>query len=176
MMPGTCHWRNEFKQNFFGSNLMPANGSDVVLTIREVRPEDLMNTDGQKKHSLVCYWQENALPMVLNKTNCRTISKLLKENDYSKWAGHRIQVFVDHHVKAFGEVVDGLRIRDKLPEDAKIKCEECGKLISAAFGMTISQVAAYTKKKYGRTLCSECAKAVNGKDKKDGKEGATNEA
>lgn len=170
-MPGT-HWRNEFKQNFFGSNLMPENGSDLVLTIREVKPEDLMNTDGQRKHSLVCYWAENALPMVLNKTNCRTISKLLKENDYSKWAGHKIQVFVDHNVRAFGEVVDGLRIRDKLPEDVKVKCDDCGKLIAAAFGMTVSQVAAYTRKKYGKALCSECAKAAA--DNKKG--GAKNEA
>ena len=163
------HWRNEFEQNFFGSNLMPENGSDKVLTIREVKPEELMNTDGKRSHALVCHWKEDALPMVLNKTNCRTISRLLKENDYTKWSGARIQVYVDHNVRAFGEIVDGLRIRNKLPEDAKIKCEACGKLIEAAFNMSVSQLAAYTKKKYKRCLCAECAQAqADGAGKKDG--------
>ena len=104
--------------------------------------------------------------MVLNKTNARQIAKLLKENDYTKWAGKRVQIYVDHAVKAFGETVDGLRIRKKLPEDVKIPCEECGQMITPAFSMSVTQLAAYTKKKYGKNLCAECAKAA--------KEGADN--
>ena len=164
------HWRNEFTSNYFGSHLMPADGKDMVLTIGKVQPEDLMTTDGSKKHSLVCYWQEDQLPLVLNKTNARQIAKLLKENDYTKWTGHRIQIYVDHKVKAFGETVDGIRIRTKLPEDMKIPCEVCGQMITPAFSMGVSQLAAYTKKKYGKTLCAECAQAKkeaenNGTDK-----------
>lgn len=151
------HWRNEFTSNYFGSHLMP-DGKDMILTISKVQPEDLMTTDGNKKHGLVCYWAEDQLPMVLNKTNAAQIAKLLKENNYTKWAGHRIQIYVDHKVKAFGEIVDGLRIRKKLPEDVKIPCEECGQFIVPAFNMSVTQLAAYTKKKYGKTLCAECAK------------------
>ena len=92
------HWRNEFKSNYFGSHLMP-EGKDMILTISKVQPEDLTTTDGQKKHGLVCYWAEDQLPMVLNKTNAQQIAKLLKENDYTKWAGHRIQIYVDHAVR-----------------------------------------------------------------------------
>ena len=151
------HWRNEFTSNYFGSHLMP-DGKDMILTISKVQPEDLMTTDGNKKHGLVCYWAEDQLPMVLNKTNAAQIAKLLKENNYTKWAGHRIQIYVDHKVKAFGEIVDGLRIRKKLPEDVKIPCEECGQFISPAFNMSVTQLAAYTKKKDGKSLCAECAK------------------
>ena len=171
----SAHWRNEFKQNFFASNLMPENGSDVVLTIKEVRPEELMNTDGQRKHSLVCYWAEQALPMVLNKTNCRVIAKLLRENDYTKWGGHRIQLYVDHAVKAFGETVDGLRVRAKLPEDAKVACEVCGQFIAPSFGMNVSQLAAYTKKKYGKAMCADCAKAQTAAERKTEKTGKTDQ-
>ena len=151
------HWRNEFKSNYFGSHLME-QGKDAILTISKVQPEELMTTDGSSKHSLVCYWAEDQLPMVLNKTNARQIAKLLKENDYTKWSGHKIQIYVDHQVKAFGETVDGLRIRKKLPEDVKIPCEECGQMIAPAFSMSATQLSAYTKKKYGKNLCAECAK------------------
>ena len=163
------HWRNEFTSNYFGSHLMP-NGKDMILTISKVQPEELTTTDGGKKHGLICYWAEDQLPLVLNKTNARQIAKLLKENDYTKWGGHRIQIYVDHAVKAFGETVDGIRIRKSLPEDAKVACAECEQMISPAFGMTGSQLAAYTKKKYGKALCAECAQAKkeaenNGADK-----------
>jgi RNase P subunit RPR2 len=151
------HWRNEFTSNYLGSQHF-LDGKDKVLTISSVKAEDLMTTDGSSKHSLVCYWKEDQLPMVLNKTNARQIAKLLKENDYTKWSGHKIQIFVDHAVKAFGDIVDGLRVRKKLPEDIRIACEECGQFIVPAFQMSVTQLAAYTKKKYGKTLCAECAK------------------
>lgn len=152
------HWRNEFKSNYLGSHLL-TDGQDKILTIKKVVADDLQATDGTKKHSLVAYFVENELPMVLNKTNCRIIAKMLKENDYTKWAGHRIAVYVDHNVKAFGDVVDGLRIRPKVPEDVKVACEECGQILQPAFNMAASQLAAYTKKKYGKTLCADCATA-----------------
>lgn len=151
------HWRNEFTSNYLGSQHF-LDGKDKTLTISKVKAEDLMTTDGSTKHSLVCYWVEDQLPMILNKTNARQIAKLLKENDYTKWTGKRIQIYVDHAVKAFGDIVDGLRIRKKLPEDAKIACEECGQFITPAFSMSVTQLAAYTKKKYGKNLCAECAK------------------
>lgn len=163
------HWRNEFTSNYFGSHLM-LDGKDIVLTISKVQPEDLTTTDGSKKHSLVCYWVEDQLPLVLNKTNARQIAKLLKENDYTKWSGHRIQLWVDHKVKAFGDIVDGIRIRGKLPEDVKVACEECGQFIQPAYNMSVTQLAAYTKKKFGKQMCAECAQAKkeaenNGADK-----------
>ena len=152
------HWRNEFPSNYIGSQHF-LDGKDKILTIKKVQPEDLTTTDGSVKHCIVCYWVEDQLPMILNKTNARQISKLLKENDYTKWSGKKIQIYVDHNVKAFGDITDGLRIRKKLPDDAKVPCEECGQFIQPAFNMSVAQLAAYTKKKYGKTLCAECAKA-----------------
>lgn len=152
------HWRKEFTSNYFGSHLMPSNGSDVVLTISKVQPEDLTASDGSKKHGLVCYWADDQLPLVLNRTNAKQIAKLLKENDYTKWAGHSVQLYVDHKVKAFGDIVDGIRIRPKLPDNVKIKCEICKKDITPAFGMSVKELAKYTKDKYNKTICADCAK------------------
>ena len=46
-------------------------------------------------------------------------------------------------------------------------CEECGQMISPAFSMSVTQLAAYTRKKYGKALCAECAKAKK-EEQKDG--------
>ena len=71
-------------------------------------------------------------------------------------------------VKAFGGVHDALRIRPRLPRDISgpvPKCEQCGKDIHAAGSMTPEQTAAYTKKKYGRKLCAECATGLANSEK-----------
>ena len=161
------HWRNEFPSNFFGSHLMPANGEDLIVKIKGCGPENLTTTDGSSKRSLVLHFEGDILPLVLNKTNARQIAKLLKENDYTKWAGHRIQLYVDHKVKAFGEIVDGIRIRPKLPEAVTVKCAMCKKEVKPAYNMTPSELVAYTAKKYGKKICAECAEKIAKGDSKE---------
>ena len=39
-----------------------------------------------------------------------------------------------------------------------IRCEECGRLVSATSKMTIDQLAGYTRKTYGKCLCQACAR------------------
>ena len=124
----------------------------------------ITGADGKKEECIVCHWQEDEKPMILNSTNCKTISKLLKTPYIERWSGHRIQIGAEV-VSAFGEKVEALRVRRQLPEDVQIACEECGQFISPAFNMTATQLAAYTAKKFGKKLCAECAQ-----EKKKGEE------
>ena len=105
---------------------------------------------------MVCYWREREKPMILNSTNAKMIQKLLKTPYIEEWSGHRIQIGVEM-VKAFGEIVDALRVRNFLPEEKAVKCECCGEDIKPAHGMNSAQLAAYTRSKYGRALCAACA-------------------
>ncbi len=150
------HYKQLMDTNYLGSySLEP--GQDIVLTIKAVRKEPVVGADGKKEDCIVCYWAENEKPMILNATNCKTITKILKTPYIEEWAGHKIQIGSEK-VRAFGDVVDALRVRSSLPKAVKIVCEECGKDVLASNGMTADQVAAYTAKKYGRKLCAECAK------------------
>ena len=150
------HWKRLINPDYLGAySLEP--GQDMILTIRQVRKEQITGTGGKKEECIVCHWEENQKPMILNVTNCKTISKLLKTPYIEKWAGHRIQIYADVTSLA-GEKVECLRVRKQLPEDMQIACEECGQFIHPAFNMSATQLAAYTKKKYGKTLCAECAK------------------
>ena len=149
------HWKKLINPDYLGAYSLDP-GKDMVLTIKTVRKEIVTGADGKKEECIVCYWQEDQKPMILNVTNCKTISKLLKTPYIERWAGHRIQIGAEM-VSAFGEKVEALRVRKNLPEDVQIACDECGQFIQPAFNMTVTQLAAYTKKKYGKNLCAECA-------------------
>ncbi len=162
------HWKKQFHPNYFGTDALP-DGNDVVLTIGKVVEETVTSADGQKEQCQVMHWMEKDVkPLILNKTNCKTISKLLKTPYIEDWAGHRIQLGAER-VKAFGEIVDAVRVRQELPEDVQIACEECGQMLTPAHGMSASQLAAYTKKRFGKVLCSECGKDAADKAKQEAK-------
>lgn len=156
------HWKKLINPDYLGAYSLDP-GKDMVLTIGTVRKEMITGTDGKNEECIVCHWAEDEKPMILNVTNCKMIAKILKTPYIEKWSGHRIQIGAEK-VRAFGEDVEALRVRSRLPEDVKIPCEECGQMITPAFSMSVSQLAAYTKKKYGKNLCAECAQAA-GKEK-----------
>ena len=162
------HWKKTFDPRFLGScDFEP--GQDKILTIKVMKREECTFEGGRKENCNIAYWVEDEKPMIMNVTNCKTINKLTGTPYMNRWAGLRIQIYVDPKVKFKGEETEGLRIRSKLPEDAKIACEECGQFITPAFSMSATQMAAYTKKKYGMRLCADCAKEKK-EEKQDGTE------
>ena len=149
------HWKKLTNPDYLGAySLKP--GQDIILTIERVQVEMVTSPDGKKEECMVCHWQEQEKPMILNITNAKMIQKLLKTPYIEEWSGRRIQICVER-VKAFGEIVDALRVRNFLPEKKAVKCERCGEDIKPAHGMNSAQLAAYTRSKYGRALCVACA-------------------
>lgn len=137
---------------------------EVTLVIDKIVDEAVV-TNGQKETCTVIHWTDkNYKPMIVNITNKKTLCKLYKTKDTEKLKGKAVLIGVDK-VKAFGDIHDALRIRKRIPaapDTILPKCEQCGKDISAAGNMTPEQVAAYTKSKYGKCLCGECATAAKG--------------
>lgn len=151
------HYKKLINPDYLGAySLEP--GKDMILTIKCVTKEMITGAGGKQEECIVCRWVEDQKPMILNVTNCKTISKMLKTPYVEKWSGHRVQIYATT-TKFAGDTVECLRIRKDPPEDVKVACEECGQFISPDFSMSVTQLAAYTKKKYGKTLCAECAQA-----------------
>lgn len=158
------HWKKLTNPDYLGAYSIE-DGKDLVLTISAVRQEEVMGTDGKKEECIVCYFSDSAKPMILNATNAKQIQKLLNTPYIEQWAGHKVQIGVEK-VKAFGDVVEALRVRKFLPKTVTIKCEVCQNAITPANNMNAEQLAAYTKKKYGKAMCATCAtKAAAGTDK-----------
>lgn len=152
------HWKKLTNPDYLGAYALE-EGKDIVLTIGYVREEKVTGTDGKKDDCVVCHFSERVKPMILNATNMKTITKLLGTPYIEDWAGHKIQIGTEK-IKAFGDVVDALRVRKFLPVENKPKCESCGKDIQPRGSMSAEDLAVYTKQKYGKTLCSDCATKI----------------
>jgi hypothetical protein len=165
------HWKKWVDTNYLGSwNL--TNGR-LVLQIASVKKERIFNQNKNAEEScVVAYFTDtNYKPMILNKTNCKTLQKLTGSPYVENWAV-RVEIKTEK-VKAFGEVVDALRISKTAPpsetkaaqttttppktEPESYKCEDCSAVVTEFGGYSAQQVALSTKGKYGRVLCAVCA-------------------
>lgn len=161
------HWKKMTNPNYLGVYSLE-NGQDIILTIKKIREEKVTGTDGKSDNCVVCYFDENVKPMILNATNMKTIQKLYKTPYIEEWVGKKIQIGSEK-VKAFGDIVDALRVRKFIPKEQTtnkiIKCSDCGNNIKPDYGKTVEQLANHTITNYGRALCVDCAtKAAHEKD------------
>lgn len=154
------HWKKLHNPDYIGAYALDP-GKDMILTIKSVKNEIVQGPDGKKEECMVMDFMENVKPMIVNSTNAKAIEKLYKTPYIEEWHGRKIQLFVDK-IKAFGEQVEALRIRPKIPSQANIstKCSDCGNDIKGFENKTAEQIAQYTYQKYGKPLCSECATKI----------------
>lgn len=157
------HWKRLTNPDYLGAYALD-EGQELIVTIQHVCLEKVTGTDGKKEDCIVAHFQDRGIkPMILNATNCKTITKLYKTPLIEDWSGRKIQIFSDR-VKAFGDVVEALRIRPFVPkvsvpkQEAPISCTDCGVVIEPYGKMTSGQMAQYTQDKYGKPLCAVCAK------------------
>ena len=161
------HWKKLTNPDYLGAYALEP-GQDLIVTIKSVANEVVTGTDGKKETCSVMHFMENVKPLVLNATNSKTITKLLKTPYIEQWSGRKIQLYVETGIKAFGDIVDAIRVRPFLPVDKTLVCADCGSVIEAFGKMSAEVVAKHTLKTYGKMLCSECAtKAANASKKAD---------
>ena len=146
---------------------------ELILTIADFKEEVIEGDKGRKERKCIMYFAEKDVrPMVVNLTNRKMLAKLYHTTDSNKLKGKLVKIGTEK-VRAFGAEHDALRIRPVVPaqSDPKqsdaIKCEGCGKAITAAHGMDAEKLAQYTAAKYGKKLCANCAaeQAKAGADK-----------
>jgi hypothetical protein len=156
------HWKRLHNPDYLGAySLEP--GKDMILTIKTVKNEMVQNPDGKKEECMIAIFVEPQKPMIINATNAKVIEKLYKTPYIEEWSGKKIQLFVDK-IKAFGDVVEALRIRPKIPtsqEAVPTICADCKLTINGVEGRTAEQIAKHTYTKYGRSLCPICATKAN---------------
>ncbi len=107
------HWKTQFNYEYLGAYSL-TDGKDIVLTIDRVTKEEITGANGEKTECMICYFKEAAKPMVMNKTNCKTLEKL-HSPFVEDWPGKQIQIGAAR-VNAFGDKVDALRVRPFPPK------------------------------------------------------------
>ncbi|HZR03866.1 MAG TPA: hypothetical protein VFA81_11900 [Burkholderiales bacterium] len=96
----------------------------ALLTIKEVKKENVALPNQPKKERGVVYFEERDKGMVFNTTNLKRTEKALGSDDTDKWIGKKIVVFYDENVEFGGEMVGGLRVRAQKATAAPAKDAE----------------------------------------------------
>ena len=167
MEQNLTHWKKLENPDYLGAYaLVP--GQDLVVQIKSVGQEDVYNpsSNGKESCTVVHFVDKSIKPMILNVTNCKTISKIYDTPYIEQWSGKYISIYIAK-VKAFGEVVEALRIRPKAPTINKIKCECCGSEVVGTSSKTAEEIAQMGIDNYGKKLCLKCAKAEQDKRKSE---------
>lgn len=160
-------------------------GTEPVLTIKALYNGMITLARGKERHDVITFVEEKVpgminqvRPLVVNATNRKTLRKVYKAVTADALVGKKIQLYLQHDVRdpSTGDKVDGIRIRPEEPKGAKPKpapkCEVCGNAITGMGDFSAEQIAANTKKKYGKCLCVECGQ----KAKADAEKKAYDEA
>lgn len=107
------HWKKLDNPNYLGAySLMDGDTKELVVTIDKVVVEEVKSARGSE--SLKVAYLENQKPMILNVTNCKTISDMFGTPYIEDWAGQKITLYVAK-VKLKKDTVEALRVRSKKP-------------------------------------------------------------
>jgi len=103
------HWKKLDNPDYLGAySLMDGETTELTATIEKVIVEGVKSDRGTE-NCKVAYLKGHK-PMILNVTNCKVIQSIFDSPFIEDWKGKDITIYVDK-VKAFGEVMDCLRIR-----------------------------------------------------------------
>lgn len=140
------HWKKLVNPDYLGAYSLPTDESgkpkDIILTIDKVVRELVTSEGGKKEECTILHFKENQKPMILNRTNSKTISKLYGTPYIEQWGGLKIKIG-QSVTRLKGDDVECLRIRNEqqgitlpiLQISDKANFEKCKKALSNGYTM-----------------------------------------
>lgn len=161
-MADKTHWKKVVSDPNYLGEADFAEGEEKILTIGRVNTAETVVTAEGKSKKVVVHWAEPGnKPMILNVARSKNIEKVSGTAFIEEWPGVKVQLYIEHGIKAFGDVVNAVRVRPFKPRAEQAqpipKCTDCGGDIQPAMGKDSRWLAAYTTKNYGVPICAECA-------------------
>ena len=129
-------------------------GEDLVLTIDHFEKNDIKSATGSTERKHICCFKESK-PMVVNKTNLKTIAQVFGSDKFEDWEGKPIALYAASVPQA--DSGKGLRVRPYKPRVVEIYCSDCGQLITAHGDYSVNKISQMSEAKYGRKLCWDCS-------------------
>lgn len=111
------HWKKTTNPEYLGTFAFEKD-EEKIVKVADVKSEKVNNPGGTTEDALVMYFEGNIKPnkWILNVTNMKRIQKATGTPYIDEWVGHKLQLYVDPNVPAFGEIVEGVRARDFEPK------------------------------------------------------------
>jgi len=156
------HWKKIVSDPNYIGEADFEEGEEKVLTIGHINMAETVETAEGKSKKAVVHWKESGhKPMILNVARSKNIEKVAGTPILEEWPGVQVQLYIEHGIKAFGEVVSAVRVRPHKPRIQRQAplppCTDCEKPIEPAMGKDARWLVAYTTKNYGVPLCAGCA-------------------
>jgi len=109
------HWKKLNNPDYIGAYELMKGSEPIELTVtmEKVSQRQVKGADGKNDMCLVADLK-GFKPFIINSTNAKTITKLMGTPYIEDWVGKQIILTV-RKVKAFGDIVDALRVKDTLP-------------------------------------------------------------
>lgn len=147
-------------------------GTEPILTIKAIYNGMVTLQRGKENKDVIVFAEEtvpginNVRPLIVNATNRKTLRKIHKSVTAEALHGKKIQLYIDHNVRdpSSGDKIDGIRIKPRIPSPPRtepIICESCGKHVEGVGTYSAEDVARLNQKRYGKTLCAACSKAMS---------------
>ena len=114
-MNDKTHWKRLINPDYIGAYALEVD-KDLVVTIDYVQLETIKGADGKSEECTVAHLVKQK-PLILNMTNSKSIAKLYGPY-IEDWSGKQITLFAST-TKAFGDIVECLRIRPSVPRKEK---------------------------------------------------------
>lgn len=115
MSTAKTHIRTLRNPNYIGSwDLMVNEKETIELNVQVATVKKEMVQNGDKKEECRIVHLNGRKPLILNSTNEKALIKLFGTPFIEDWVGRWFTLYVKK-VRAFGETVDALRIKDTLP-------------------------------------------------------------
>lgn len=112
------HWRKQDNPNYLGAySLMDGDTKDLIVTIEKVVMEEVKSERGSETCRVA--YLKGQKPIILNTTNSRMIANLFETPYIEDWKDKSITLYVAR-IKAFGDYVECLRVRNKTPQPIKL--------------------------------------------------------
>lgn len=134
---------------------VPDDG-DLVLTIDKIYKDDVKNQHGTETKPIIYFIEPDTKPMILNKTNRDSITKLHgRRTKSNNWHGCKIALYAGHESKS----ADGfaLRVRDYVPKETEVYCEDCGQLVTPHDGYSVNKIVLRSQALFGKNYCYDCS-------------------
>lgn len=106
------HWKKLTDAKYLGSHdFLP--GQEFRITFDTISKETVKNSEGKDEQVVVAKMKNAKKPWILNKTNMREITRIVGSPYIEQWSGCSVVLFTAK-VKAFGELVDAVRVKAEL--------------------------------------------------------------
>ena len=112
------HWKKVFNKDYLGACDLE-DGKDIKAIISHVEAREIKGTTGEAQVRNVAVFKGDIKPMVLNVTNSRILKAFTQSPYIEDWINVAVQIYAKNDVKAFGDIVEGLRFRTVQPKMGK---------------------------------------------------------